>query len=387
MFGLLTAGLDIFLLVVPKVCEFNKTSRFFLFIQNHKWSLSLFTAIIINCLVIILLVPYTETPQIYDITAEPMQASAKVGTLVYKVKVETNKTVNDIKIYVNDVETALMSYFGNTQNGRVFSTEIELQQSLNEYIVSAGILYPNDNIIFENSIVETIRLSTEEAQTEEPGIKNEVAEPTVTLPIVTPQDEVKNETETAPIPIPETITVPESNDNAVPDAAPETEPEVTPTPYPETETNSGAEEVETEPTPMPEPETKPESNPSIEADPTPDLETDSAKEPESTPGNTELTVSGSYEEKPLSFTDIDAVIYAVTSFEVEKVTISSSMNTESYGPWNMKSSDGIHWTFDADFYEAGDFLITIQAYSSDGQVATDQLTISYPFYDFLNERQ
>lgn len=90
----------------------------------------------------------------------------------------------------------------------------------------------------------------------------------------------------------------------------------------------------------------------------------------------ELKVSASYTNVP-AFTDVDTIIYATTSIRAAKVTLVCSAGDKYYGTWDMKTSDYINWTFNADFYEVGTFIITITAYDSGGYTSSTTLTIVY----------
>lgn len=333
--GLIMTFLEGFLLILTKIFD-NEQSKFLTFCKKHK----LFLSLVIATITLILLIPHTQTPQIYSIKVKQLHTSSTGDTLEYEVTVETNKTVNDVIIYVDDREESFPSHFIQTKNGRAFEGTIKLQQSQSDYKIYAGILYANDNIILCKNITETISQSKESNGFDSPNGKNELVEPSVSSPVDTSQDEGKVEAETVP-----------SSD------------EVTTKAQSKQETESVSEDAKTEN----------DSDLKMESEP--------EKTPETTTSNTELTVSVSYEKKLLSLTDVDAVIYATTSFNAEKVTLSCSTDAKFYGTWNMKSADRKKWEFEADFYEWGDFLITIKAYSSDGQVATNQLSILYPFDD------
>ena len=167
----------------------------------------------------------------------------------------------------------------------------------------------------------------------------------------------QDETDNTSNRLPDTSSVPESTASPTPTTV------VTPAPTPTPSAPTPTLTPTSEPTPTPTPEPTPTPTPTPMPTPTP-----TAKE--------ELKVSASYTNVP-AFTDVDMIIYATTSVQAAKVTLACSSGDKYYGTWNMKTSDYMNWTFNADFYEAGTFTITITAYDSDGDTALTTLTIVY----------
>lgn len=92
-----------------------------------------------------------------------------------------------------------------------------------------------------------------------------------------------------------------------------------------------------------------------------------------------MTVELSYHSTPLTFTDKNAEINAVTSFDAKKVVITCVSGSQNYGSWNMTTSDLRNWKFDACFYEANTYTITAKAYIDDDNYVTDTIYVTYPF--------
>jgi len=78
------------------------------------------------------------------------------------------------------------------------------------------------------------------------------------------------------------------------------------------------------------------------------------------------------------FTDINAVITAKASVEVEFVELRAKMGSKAYDTWTMRSNNQIDWSFNASFYEHGTFEVSITAYGFLGEIATTYLEINYP---------
>ena len=81
-----------------------------------------------------------------------------------------------------------------------------------------------------------------------------------------------------------------------------------------------------------------------------------------------------------SFTDKNAEIRAVTSFEATNVVLICEANGTEYGRWNMKTKDSHLWSFNANFYESNIYTLTVIAYDSNGEQARDTIDVKYPFY-------
>jgi hypothetical protein len=96
------------------------------------------------------------------------------------------------------------------------------------------------------------------------------------------------------------------------------------------------------------------------------------------PANTTFVLHASYRTMPFSLTDINAIIYASTSNEADRVVMEGSKDGELQGTWQMRSDNSINWTFDANFFEVGTYLITITAFSVNGEIASDTIEIKYP---------
>lgn len=115
----------------------------------------------------------------------------------------------------------------------------------------------------------------------------------------------------------------------------------------------------------------PNPTPAPTAAPTPD--------PTQMPVASDFSVSVSYEKSPLQVSQkgIDVMITATTSLPASEITVSSSTETSTYGPYNMWQLDG-SWFFCANFYEEGTFTVVITAKTADGQTATDSFIYTYP---------
>ncbi len=92
-----------------------------------------------------------------------------------------------------------------------------------------------------------------------------------------------------------------------------------------------------------------------------------------------FTLDVSYIEIPYSITDKNAEIRATTNFNAEKVVILCEANGQEYGSWNMTTNDSKNWFFDACFYKKNTYLITITAYTQDGNSISKTMEIAYPF--------
>ena len=91
-----------------------------------------------------------------------------------------------------------------------------------------------------------------------------------------------------------------------------------------------------------------------------------------------FSVIASHQKNPIQISadGIDVLITATTSFPAERAIISSISNENVEKTFNM---DGYanNWWFNANFYIKGTYTITITAYSSDGQTASDTFTYTY----------
>lgn len=92
------------------------------------------------------------------------------------------------------------------------------------------------------------------------------------------------------------------------------------------------------------------------------------------------TISVSCIPVEFSFTDKNAEIRAVTSFEATNVVLICEANGTEYGRWNMRTADSHVWTFNANFYESNIYTLTVIAYDSNGEQARDFIDVKYPFY-------
>lgn len=82
---------------------------------------------------------------------------------------------------------------------------------------------------------------------------------------------------------------------------------------------------------------------------------------------------------PLSFTDKNAEINAITSFDAQKVIIVCETENKNYGSWPMTTQNLRNWSFDACFYEANTYIITAKAYVDDTNYVSDSIKVTYPF--------
>lgn len=73
---------------------------------------------------------------------------------------------------------------------------------------------------------------------------------------------------------------------------------------------------------------------------------------------------------------IDEIVTAVTNFPAERVTISAQSDGNIGDTYNMYGSE-YNWYFIANFYIKGTYIVTITAYSSDGQSASDVFEYTY----------
>ena len=90
--------------------------------------------------------------------------------------------------------------------------------------------------------------------------------------------------------------------------------------------------------------------------------------------------SVSYETNPIQVSQegIDVLITVQTTLPATTVMISSSTESGSYGPFSMhKGIDNQTWWFNANFYVKGTYTVSIMAYATDGQTASDGFTYVY----------
>jgi len=129
----------------------------------------------------------------------------------------------------------------------------------------------------------------------------------------------------------------------------------------------------------PEPTSLPDITPILEATiaPTESPTLVPTTEPTDQP-DSDFSVSVDYIVNPLqvSASGIDIFIMATTSLPATSVTISALPDVNQHGAYNMYM--GIDdWWFNANFKEKGTYLITVTAYSADGQTASDTFTYTY----------
>lgn len=99
-----------------------------------------------------------------------------------------------------------------------------------------------------------------------------------------------------------------------------------------------------------------------------------------TPIPVDLSISVSYTIIPIPITDNNLTISAYTNRQVDYVTVTAISESNSFGPFNMKTTDDhTNWYFPAAFYENGSYVVTVTAYSSDGASASDSFSVTYPF--------
>lgn len=123
------------------------------------------------------------------------------------------------------------------------------------------------------------------------------------------------------------------------------------------------------------------SEPTSESDPFTESLQPQETGPISGPGNNsvDFSVSASISIIAIPLTDKNADITAFTTIEAKQVTVTAKSGIESFGPFDMKTSDYKNWTFPASFYIEGTYNVTVTAYLEDGATATDSLTVTYPF--------
>lgn len=92
----------------------------------------------------------------------------------------------------------------------------------------------------------------------------------------------------------------------------------------------------------------------------------------------EFSINTSYdmETTQISFTGIDVMIKAETSFSAEYVTITAVSNSGEKKSFDMYGGS-VDWYFKANFYEKGTYTITVTAYDSDGKGVSDEFTFKY----------
>lgn len=85
-----------------------------------------------------------------------------------------------------------------------------------------------------------------------------------------------------------------------------------------------------------------------------------------------------YQIKPnqISISGVDLLVTATTSLPAEYVTISSVSSKNNERTFNMHGNAN-SWSFDANFYIKGTYTITVTAYFSDGQSASDSFIYTY----------
>lgn len=257
-------------------------------------------------------------------------------------------------------------------NGNVKVT-IDSYPLLNTYYSIDG-SEPKDGNIYNGSFVIT-ESTTVSARNKFLWVWSNLSERTYTVSIKSPEPTP----DPTPTPAPTAESTPMLTEKPKPEPAPMPTPSPAPSPTP---APTPAPMPTPEPTPMPTLESTPEPTPAPTPYPTP--EPTSAPTPYPTPMPTPaptpsaFTVSVTHYVNPIqvSPSGIDIFVTAQTSYPATSVTISSSTDSQSYGPYNMyQGTDG--WWFNANFYEKGTFTVLITAYTSDGQTATDSFEYTY----------
>jgi len=77
-----------------------------------------------------------------------------------------------------------------------------------------------------------------------------------------------------------------------------------------------------------------------------------------------------------SSSGIDVMINATTSLPAEHVTITAVSDTKEYEPFDMHGGT-CDWYFRANFFEEGNYTITVTAYDFDGAIESDEFTFKY----------
>jgi len=97
-----------------------------------------------------------------------------------------------------------------------------------------------------------------------------------------------------------------------------------------------------------------------------------------------FTLSAHYRTIPITATDRNAVIYATTSIEVDRVELQGVRNRELQGTWDMQSNNSKNWTFNANFYQAGAYQVTVTAFGFNGETISYSFEVIYPGDWLLN---
>lgn len=138
-----------------------------------------------------------------------------------------------------------------------------------------------------------------------------------------------------------------------------------------------------EASPTPDPTQTPATDPTGEPTPTPTPIPTPTPTPTPVPAQVDFTVSASYRIIPVPLTDKNCEISAYTSVEATRVTVVAVSTASASETYSMVTADGKSWTFNANFYIAGTYTVTVTAYGVDGATAQDSFSITYPFYNSL----
>lgn len=154
---------------------------------------------------------------------------------------------------------------------------------------------------------------------------------------------------------------------STPTPTPTSTPMLTPTPIPTlTPTSTPALVPTSTPTPMPMP------TPTLMPTPTP------APTPTEAAESFAVSVTHFINPVQLSSEGIDVLVTAQTSLPANRVTISASSGDKEFGPFNMYGEiNNQTWSFNANFYEPGNYTVVITAYSETGQVDSASFKYSY----------
>ena len=95
-------------------------------------------------------------------------------------------------------------------------------------------------------------------------------------------------------------------------------------------------------------------------------------------GVDEFSVTATYDMNTFqsSSSGIDVMINATTSLPAEHVTITAVSDTKEYEPFDMHGGT-CDWYFRANFFEEGNYTITVTAYDFDGAIESDEFTFKY----------